>query len=525
MQLQALIAGQPLRLVRGAGTLELVGITDDSRRATPGCAFIARGERGLGHVGEALAHGCGAVIAAAPAPADLPAGRAWVQAAGEIDQALAGRLAERFFGEPGRRLALIGVTGTNGKTTTAWLVRHLLAHAGHRCGLIGTVAVHEAGDMSAPGEPPANTTPGAVELSRLLARMVEAGCAAAALEVSSHALEQRRVDALRFAGCVYTNLSGDHLDYHGSMAAYAAAKARLFELAGDGGAAVLNADDAHAGAMRRAFAGADERVWMCAVGQDRADKAADGLVSGIRCVARIVRLSSTGSEVVLAGPWGEIDVTLPLVGRHNVANALQAAAAAHAVMGVKGEALARGLASATAVPGRLERVAHLGAGREPGVLVDYAHTDDALANVLAALRPLVPGGGRLVVVFGCGGDRDRSKRPRMARVAARWADRVIVTSDNPRTEDPGAIVAEIAAGFTPGDPPHELIVDRDAAIARAIAEAGERDTVLIAGKGHEDYQVVGQTRQPFDDRAHALAALQRRAGRVAGRVAGAGGVE
>ncbi|MEX0887750.1 MAG: UDP-N-acetylmuramoyl-L-alanyl-D-glutamate--2,6-diaminopimelate ligase [Phycisphaeraceae bacterium] len=531
MQLDALIAGLPLRLVRGAGTLELSDLVDDSREAERGCAFIARGGAGQRHIQDAISRGAAAVLADRPPSDDVPASVAWVQADEPLGQPLAGRLAERYFHEPSRRLALVGVTGTNGKTTTAWLMRHLLAAAGHRCGLIGTVAVHETGDTGPPGPPPINTTPGAVMMSRLLARMAERGCEAAAVEVSSHALEQGRCDALRFAGAVFTNLTGDHLDYHGTMTAYAEAKARLFALLGKDAAAVVNGEDAHAPAMRAAFVGGDEHVWSCAVagGEAPATQATAGRdarvtrptdvaasLAGQRCVAEIVALTATHSDVRFAGPWGAFDVRLPLVGRHNVANALQAAATAHAVLKLDAAALQRGLASAPPVPGRLEAVAYLGPGREPSVLVDYAHTDDALDNVLAALRPLVDGGarcggGRLIVVFGCGGDRDRTKRPRMARVAARWADRIIITSDNPRTEQPGQIVDEIVAGLGPDAPAHEAIVDRAAAIAHAIAEAAPRDTVLIAGKGHEDYQIVGHARQHFDDREHALAALQQRA--------------
>ena len=439
---------------------------------------------------------------------------------GRVDQRLVGELAGAVHGEPWQRLRMVGITGTNGKTTTAYLVRHLMNAAGVRCGLIGTVAVDDgSGDRTA-----TLTTPGAAELVRLLARMTRHGLGACAMEVSSHALHQGRVAALQFDVGVFTNLTGDHLDYHGSMEAYADAKAMLFHQLKPGAAAVVNADDVWA---QRVAAGAgrviETRVYPEADAPRRADSGrhAHGIEDpgggdSTPFEARILASDATGSRVRVHGPdfRGGMEVGLPLVGRHNVSNALQAVAAVWSV-GVlpDGEALQRALETLPAAPGRLERVTLDDSEDEelPTVLVDYAHTHDALENVLRAVRPTVAEGGRLIVVFGCGGDRDRTKRPRMGRVASELADEVWVTSDNPRTEEPGAIIAEIIQGMN--EVVRRVDADRARAIAGAIASASPMDTVLIAGKGHEDYQEIGdgaggKRRVRFDDRVQAAAALR-----------------
>ena len=427
-----------------------------------------------------------------PARADT-VGQFVVATSGTTVAALAATIAERFYGNPSARLPLVGITGTNGKTTTAHLVQQLMRSAGTTCGLLGTV-VTDTGRVSRPAS---LTTPSAIEISRLLGEMVASGCGAAVMEVSSHALAQGRTAALRFAGGVFTNLSGDHLDYHGDEAAYRQAKARLFEQLPVDGWAVLNADDesaiAMAGACRAPVA------WT----------SVNGMSVDARCVE--ARSAMRGTEAIFEGPWGRLAVATPLVGMHNLANALQAATVAHH-LGVDAGELRAGLATCTAPPGRLERVT--GPDAPFTVLVDYAHTDDALDNVLAALRPLVPDGARLHVVFGCGGDRDRTKRPRMARAAWRHAEAVVITSDNPRTEDPDAIVADAfggvpraCAGAT------RRIVDRGAAIEFAVEQCAPGDVLLIAGKGHEDYQIVGTERRHFDDREMARSALDRSSSR------------
>jgi len=500
MNLDTLLDNLPVVLRRGDGATDITDVTDDSRRATPGCLFIARAGTdadGNAFIADAVQRGAVAVLAQRQ-PADLPDHVASLNSP-IVDQALAGRIAERFFGEPSKQLKVIGITGTNGKTTTAFLVRHLLSVAGVRCGMIGTIFNDDGS-----GEPVTAqlTTPGAVELSRTLDRMVANGCGAAVIEMSSHALQQGRVDALDIDVAVFTNLTGDHLDYHRDLDEYATAKARLFALLKPDAWAVLNVDSPHADRMLQ---DCRAHVLRCTMA-DAGDRDAE-------CAARVTALAADFSEAILDGPWGSLSVKLPLVGRHNVTNALQSAAAATAVRTADRKHLRRGLETAPAVPGRLEPVRidteAKSPPRLPTVLVDYAHTHDALENVLLALRPLTK--GKLIVVFGCGGDRDRTKRPKMAHVACKLADRVIITSDNPRNEDPLAIITQIRAGI-PSEAAARVSTepDRAAAIHDAVGMARDKDVVLIAGKGHEDYQILADRTIHFDDREQAARALQDR---------------
>jgi UDP-N-acetylmuramoyl-L-alanyl-D-glutamate--2,6-diaminopimelate ligase len=516
MRLGDLLEVPGLRLVRGDASMRVSDVADDSRRVSPGALFIAREP---GFIAAAVDAGAVAVVCgegtAGGADGDaIPAGVAVlsVERGVSVDQPLCGRIAEAFFGHPSRKLRLIGVTGTSGKTTTAYLIRHLLMRVGVKTGLIGTIVID---DGSPDGPRPAElTTPGAVEMSRLLAAMVASGCRAAVAEVSSHALHQGRVSALQWTCGVLTNLTGDHLDYHGTMDAYADAKAILFELLPESGFAVVNADDAWADRMIR-----DTRAKVIRTTLDQArgrggtgDEGTlqpPGGSTGFTCHAQLLAVDPSGTRATFDGPWGSVEVRLPLVGRHNVANTLQAIAAANATSGGLAKVLRGALASLPQVPGRLERVVVDDAAGEPTVLVDYAHKTDALENVLEALRPLLREGGRLVCVFGCGGDRDKTKRPKMAEAACRLADAVVITSDNPRTEDPQAIIADVLAGVPAGGRGDVVVEpDRAAAIAAAVAGATPLDTVLIAGKGHEDYQIIGTTRRHFDDREHAAEALR-----------------
>ncbi len=509
MTIADLIDGLPIELLRGSPAAPITDVVEDSRRARPGCLFAARlGSRldGRRFIGDAVDAGAAAVLGDREVAAAVPAGPA-VLAAPDVAAVLA-PLGERFFGRPALRLRLAGVTGTNGKTTITHLIQQVLGSSGVRCGLIGTVVV----DDGAAARPSEWTTPPALEVSRLLRDMVRNGCAAAALEVSSHGLDQRRTDGLTFDVAVFSNLTGDHLDYHGTPEAYGAAKARLFESLGPDGTAVVNADDP---AWERMVRDCPARVLRCSLREP-----------GAECFARVGRSSIRGVEIELRGPWGARPILLPLVGAHNVANGLEAAAACFA-LGLDGAAIAAGLESCRAPAGRLERVS--GPRDDVSVLVDYAHSDDALRRVLEALRGLVEPagagargggtgpragrGGRLRVVFGCGGDRDHTKRPRMGRVAARLADSIVVTSDNPRGEDPRAIIDQVLEGIPAGRRAETLaIVDRREAIARAIGDSRPGDLVLIAGKGHETYQIVGAERRPFDDRLVAAEALASRAG-------------
>ncbi len=516
MRLTELIDGFPLRLLRGGAVTALTDLTDDSRQVKAGGLFIARpgtNGHGLDYLGDVLAGKPAAILSDRPVPVDiaLPAELAWVQGQ-RVDAGFCSRLAERFFGYPSRRLQLVAVTGTNGKTTVAFLAQHLLTAAGLRSGLLGTVLIddglHRRGAEL--------TTPGPVELSRHLAAMVDHGCAAAVFEASSHALDQGRLAGLELDAAIFTNLSGDHLDYHQTMARYAAAKARLFDLLGPEGWAVVNARDAYAQTITDRFRArgvqASRHLVACGVSDDAQASSPSWAACATTATAHIRVLAADHTEARFVGPWGDWEVRLPLIGRHNVANALQALAAVWVVLDGAAEnaALRQALGSLPQTPGRLERVipgsANVTATPLPTVLVDYAHTDDALENVLSALKPLTR--GRLICVFGCGGDRDRTKRPRMAAVAARHADLVHITSDNPRTEDPLAIIDEIRAGLGPQDG-ERVYVDPDRArtIAAAIAGATPDDVVLIAGKGHEDYQIVGRQKHHFDDREQAAAAL------------------
>ncbi len=464
-------------------------VTDDSRKVGAGTLFVARvGSSGNGESFIADAVAKGAVAICVDSTSSI---HEWNHSGVVLVRVLdankaATELAHAFHGFPARAMRMIGVTGTNGKTTTAYLIQHLVRTSGLRCGLLGTVVTDDGITRSSAEL----TTPGATELASILGRMVRNDCKVAAMEVSSHALDQGRVDGIDFTVGVFTNLTGDHLDYHRTMDAYSQAKARLFRQLRSGSCAVVNIDDPAHSAM---LDGCTAHVLRCSSKDAKSE-----------CFAETLKVSLGSTRLRLHGPWGDVEVDFPCVGRHNAMNALEAAATAWAI-GIDGATIAAAMNTATAPPGRLEPVT---APSDPfAVLVDYAHTDDALLNVLTALRPVV-GCGRIILVFGCGGDRDRTKRPRMAATAVSHADYVIVTSDNPRTETPDAIIDEIFAGIPAKcTVPVERECDRAIAIKRAIALALPGDVVLIAGKGHEDYQIIGRDKRPFDDRLEARAAL------------------
>lgn len=506
--LSDLLHGLPITLEHGSGHTNITEIVEDSRLATPGCLFIARtGTKSNGREFIADAVKAGAVAVLTDNPSNAPAN---VAALCSSDVPLAAALlAERYFGDPSRSLRLIGITGTNGKTTTAYLVRHLLNSAGIKCGLMGTVQTDDGAEVLSASL----TTPPPIEISRLLRNMVDNGCKACVMETSSHALHQKRTAALNFRVGVFTNLTGDHLDYHQSMDAYFNAKAILFEQlpTEPHGVAVLNIDDPVA---EKILTRTKAQFITCSL----TDRSA-------RCLAKVGEQTIKHTEVIFSMPdgpekslvggesgWGKFECRLPLLGRHNVCNALQAMAVGYA-MGLDRETLRTAIETCKAPPGRLEPVTSASDGF--AVLVDYAHTDDALENVLRAVRPVLYNGGKLRVVFGCGGDRDRTKRPRMAAVACKYADDVIITSDNPRTEDPQSIIDHIRAGV-----PHERLgqtlcfVDRAHAIQAAVDRVNDGDILLIAGKGHEDYQIIGTTKRPFDDRIVAAQAIKSKKAKV-----------
>jgi UDP-N-acetylmuramoyl-L-alanyl-D-glutamate--2,6-diaminopimelate ligase len=464
--------------------VKIRGVCEDSRLAERGDLFIARAgthTEGAKYIGQAEKRGVVAVVTERKARGcRLP------QVIVPDCAARVSEIAEIFFGRPSQKLRVLGVTGTNGKTTTAYLIRHILNKVNHRCGMIGTV---ETDDGKTQSEAKL-TTPGAVDVARLMAAMQDNGCSACAMEVSSHALDQDRVAGVQFAGTAFTNLTQDHLDYHKTMNRYGAAKARLFENLGEDAVAVFNVDDPWSERMAAHCRGRQVGFGFGAKADYR---------------ARDFGLTSQGSRFVLNTPDGSAEVTLPMIGKHNIANALGAAALAGEVFGLSVHQIARSLRDAHGAPGRLEAVR---CGQPFTVLVDYAHTHDALEKAILALRPVTK--KKLRVVFGCGGDRDRKKRPRMAREAERLADVVYVTSDNPRTEDAGKIIQQIVRGFLrPRSKDVIVEPDRRFAISKAIEDARAGDVVLIAGKGHEKYQIIGDTRHHFDDVEEVKMALQQ----------------
>ena len=481
-----------LELRSGAGTgagaatpVEITAVVHDSRDARPGALFCCiPGQITDGHLYAAAAVAAGAVALLVEewVPVDVP------QARVASVRSVLGPLAARFHGEPSFAMRVLGVTGTNGKTTTTYLLESIAHAAGEVVGVIGTVGAR-VGDRALPN---AHTTPEATELQSVLAEMRDTGVETVAMEVSSHALDQHRVDATNFAATCFTNLSHDHLDYHVSVEAYFEAKARLFSPEFTHRAAI-HVGDAHGERLARRSAARGLVVSRFAVDDPTA-----------HVNARRVALSPTGTTFDLVACNGEpVPVRTPLVGSFNVVNALGAAATA-LLAGFELEAIVAGLGRPAVVPGRMERI---DAGQDFTVLVDYAHTPAALDAALGAARDLVAPGGRLIAVFGCGGDRDRAKRPLMGQIAARRADHSYVTTDNPRTEDPVAIVDEILAGV-PDRSRVDRVTDRREAIRDALAAARPGDVVIVAGKGHEREQIVGARAEPFDDRVVAREELE-----------------
>jgi UDP-N-acetylmuramoyl-L-alanyl-D-glutamate--2,6-diaminopimelate ligase len=479
-----------------AARVAVTAVTHDSRQAAHGSVFVAL--RGLQADGatfarDAVARGAVAVVAESPAPAGSAV--VWLRVP-DARLALA-MLAAAFHRHPSEQLVLVGITGTNGKTTTSYLLHAIFEAAGIRCGRIGTIG-HRIGDREYDA---ARTTPEAPELQQMLRDMVTQGCGACVMEVSSHALALKRADALRFRAAIFTNLTRDHLDFHSDMEDYFSAKRRLAELLPAGGIGVSNLDDPRGAA----FASAAPRPVTYAI-----DKPAD-----VRPEA--IAFSLDGLAFDVRTPRGTLKVQSRLVGRPNAYNILAAAAAAMA-LDLPFSAIEAGIAKLADVPGRFQIVS--APSDDVRIVVDYAHTDDALKNLLETARPLAT--GRIITVFGCGGDRDRTKRPLMGAVAARLSDLVIVTSDNPRSENAERIIEEIKRGIVmppdrtprggraPQGTPCLAVVDRRAAIERAVHEARAGDLVLIAGKGHEKYQVIGERVLPFDDVEVARAALGRR---------------
>ena len=500
MTVDDLIAAvQPRSVVGEGGAREIAALRCDSRRVQEGDVFFAlRGEKmdGHDHIPDALQKGAVAVVAELPGDDDNRGAAIWLQV--RDGRVAMGTAADAYHGHPSSEIGVVGITGTNGKTTTTFLTHHVVRASWRRCGMMGTVS-YDNGEHQ---QVATNTTPESIEVHRLLGEMRDNACRAAVMEVSSHGISQHRTSAVRFRVAVFTNLTQDHLDYHGSFENYFAAKRMLFEQveqqsseaglkAKDQPVLVINGDDKYG----RILAEGDfPHCRIVTYGQ------------GVNCELRIsnIRSDFNGTTYQLEiGKGRSMLVRLPLIGRYNVMNATAALAAAQG-LGVNLREAVKNIQEAPQVPGRLEAVEpHRTAYR---VYVDYAHTDDALINALQTLRDLRP--ARIITVFGCGGDRDRKKRPLMGRAAEENSDVAIITSDNPRSEDPEAILRDVEKGMKGNH--HVTLVDRREAIREAIRIARVRDIVLIAGKGHEDYQEINGERIQFDDRVEARHAINDR---------------
>jgi UDP-N-acetylmuramoyl-L-alanyl-D-glutamate--2,6-diaminopimelate ligase len=470
-------------------------VRQDSRRVEAGELFVARqGQKtsGAAHALDAAAKGARALLVERGEP--LPATRLPVLEVSNVKRGLA-LAAEAVYGFPSRAVDVIGVTGTNGKTTTSYLLASILDAAALKAGLLGTVSYR----LGAEEREASRTTPEAPDVQQLLAEMIRQGCKSAVMEVSSHALALKRVDGMRFAAGVFTNLTRDHLDFHEDMETYFRAKRRLFEMLPPGAPGIVNLDDPRGASLLETVG--TPVTFALSKPADVTPGPIDFTLSGLSFEVRT--------------PRGVVEVQSQLVGRPNVSNILAAAATAMA-LDLPLEAIADGVRALPGVPGRFEVVSS--SEDEVTVVVDYAHTDDALRNLLETARPLAPKG--LITIFGCGGDRDRTKRPLMGMVAARLSDVVVITSDNPRSEDPARIIEEIKRGIPAGgqggrSQDVHAIVDRREAIERAIEQAAAGDLLLIAGKGHEKYQQIGDRVLPFDDAQVARTALERRRKRPA----------
>lgn len=486
-RLHQLLRDAGLNVPRGLADPLITDVTCDSRRVGAGTLFIglpgAKVDGGSFWRAAVQGGATATVIGPKAAELDPPSTGDPVLVVADPVAQVAGRIAAAFWGEPSRQLSLIGVTGTNGKTTITHLIEHLAAHAGLTTALFGTLANRWPGSNITS----THTTPFADQLQAQLAAALKAGTQLAAMEVSSHALDQHRVAGCRFSGAIFTNLSQDHLDYHPSLDAYFEAKASLFEPQYLKGFAIINSDDAYG---KKLVARLNHLCWRSSLEDPAAELFMDNL-----------KFNANGVQGTIYSPNGKAEFKSPLVGKFNLMNLLQAVGLL-LQKGLKLEQLLQGLQSFKGVPGRMERVPNK--LEQPAVLVDYAHTPDGLANALSACRPFVQ--GSLICVFGCGGDRDRGKRPLMGEIAFRLADQLVLTSDNPRTEDPQQIFDDVLAGISNTTNLH-LEPDRRLAIAKAIGLAKSGDLVLIAGKGHEDYQILGTEKIHFDDREEAARCL------------------
>lgn len=510
MDLSTLIQDMELTPLNECGGLDHVRIcdlTEDSRTAMPGSLFIARAgtkDDGTKHLDEAIQGGAVAVVTDHQ-DAQLPRGARAHLFYSPVASQIGAILAERFYGEPSERLGIAGVTGTNGKTTIAHLTQQILKHAKLRCGLIGTVEIDDGRERTRASM----TTPPAIELSRTLSTMVEHGCRACAMEVSSHALDQGRTSAIAIDAAGFTNLTGDHLDYHKTLEEYSRVKTRLFSSLNAGAKAVINIDDPASDAM---IAACPDGVVVerCSMTDDSA-----------HWFGQITERSLAGMKLTIDSPLGTLEGTAPFFGDYNASNTLISLGLANAVLersgveaGARRAMLESSIITLRLPKGRLQKVESR--ADDVRVFVDFAHSDDSIRSCLSALKSVLPAGAALWCIFGCGGDRDRSKRPRMGQAACNGSDRVVLTSDNPRSEQPSQIVGDVLAGLDDQQRAKvEVQVDRDRAIRFAIEHASAGDVIVIAGKGHEPEQIVmdrsGQlVSHVFDDAEHAREALRVR---------------
>ena len=494
MLLEEALRGLPHRRVRGDRSEEATGITHDSRRCAPGVVFVAiRGARadGVRFAPEAIAKGATSVVVGsgrADSP-ELSAARSIIEV--EDERTALAVMARNLFGRVDERLSVVGVTGTNGKTTTTRIIAAIFEAAGVRTGWLGTVTCSVGGE-EVPSE---RTTPEAPDIHRYLSRMEAVGCGACVMEVSSHSLDLKRVHGMRFAAAIFTNLTREHLDWHHDMESYYQAKAGLFDMPREPAAAIVNVDDGYGARLDAELRAGGRGRWSKLITYG-VDPRAEIRIGSLQC-------SEQGMDLALEAPEGRFRLTSPLLGRFNAWNVTAAAASARA-LGIGWDAIIAGASSLRCVPGRMENVGR----QEFTVLVDYAHKEQALKSLLESVREITR--GRVIVVFGCGGDRDKSKRPLMGGHAARLADLIFVTSDNPRSEMPETIIEEILLGMTQHERSSGRVVvepDRRKAIVAAIGRASAGDTVVIAGKGHETHQIIGDRVSPFDDRAVAREAL------------------
>ena len=482
MRLSEILKGVEFKRT-GPGTDHEIGrVTKDSRVVQKGDMFVAfRGyaQDGYGFIGEAISHMPKAVVAEKDFDAPDSVEKVLVK---DTRTALA-IIADNFYGHPSQKLKTIGVTGTNGKTTITYVIESILKAAGAKPGVIGTIS-YRIGGKSLPA---LNTTPGSLELQEMLARIAELPEPCAVMEVSSHALDQHRIDKVLYDAAIFTNITPEHLDYHKTLEEYFRAKARIFDALKAGGVAILNSDDDKVASLKKSI-----KSKVITYGLKGADVS-----------AKNIRLSIDNSKFDIVTPKGFFSVSTSLIGRYNVSNLLAAVAACQA-LGIDAGAIRSGIEAVGFVPGRLEPIE---CGQPFKVFVDFAHTEDALTNVLGLLKEVAK--AKIITVFGCGGNRDRSKRPMMGKAACRLSDHVIITSDNPRFEEPGAIIDEIAGGVRGVFSNYEIEADRRKAIEKALDLAGTGSIVVIAGKGHEAGQIIKEKVLPFDDREVARRILER----------------